>query len=130
MRGERQTIVESELNGAILGAVALAGGVLFAIAVTGYIDAFSRDRGFLQLVLAIPVASLVIAAGASAFGLLGPSQLLWAMAPVEVLIFAGTGLFGGDFVAWYWAAVANVVLFVPWLAGVGAGTMIRRRSAR
>lgn len=117
---------DSKLVGAILGAIALVGAIAFAITVTGYIDAFSRDRGFLQLVLAIPVAALVTSAGTASVGLLRPGQLLWAMVPLEALILGGVGVFGGGFVAWYWAAVANVVVFVPWLLGIAIGSVVRR----
>jgi hypothetical protein len=115
--------VGSTAAGAVLAAAAMVVSVVGAIWLTGYFEAFGANRGFLQLVVAIPGASLLTSVGLSFSGMLTRTQMLWAMAPVEGLILAAAGAFGADFVALYWVLVAHVVVFIPWLAGIAAGSL-------
>lgn len=128
LRPRQGLVVRSLPAGAFLGALAILASAAVALWLTGYIEAFSRNRGFLQLVLGIPVSGLLTAAALSYFGALAPRQLILAILPVEVLILGAAEAFGGNLAAWYWAGVANLALFLPWTAGIVLGVAIRPRG--
>lgn len=124
----RLRVVGSTPLGAGLGALAMVLAVLGAVWVTGYVEAFSANRGLLQLLVAIPLASL-LAAGALAFcGVLTRPQMLWAMLPVAGLIALGIGALGPGYRAWPWLLALGVAVFVPWIAGLSIGTAWRRSA--
>jgi hypothetical protein len=113
-----------------LAAVAIVAVALAAIWVSGHFEAFARDRGLLQLLVAIPLASLGTAAGLAWFRLLTTRQMLWAMLPVEMLILLGAGILGLDYRAWPWALALSGFLFIPWVAGFLIGSALADRRSR
>lgn len=109
-----------------LGAVAMIAAVLVAIWLSGHFEAFGRDRGLLQFVVAIPAASLFTAGGLAYFRVLTSAQMLRAMLPVAVLILFGVGALGPGWAAWPWVLAIGGVMFLPWIVGLVVGSSLRR----
>ena len=107
-----------------LGAVAMIAAALAAVWVSGLIEAFGRDRGLLQFVVAIPAASLLTAGALAYSGVLDRAQMLGAMAPVAILIILGVGALGPGWAAWPWALGIGGALFLPWTAGALIGSVL------
>lgn len=107
--------------GAALGAVLLIVSVGAALWVSGRFEIFQQDRGLLQLLVAIPLASLAVGGSAAFLRLLTVPQMLWAAAPVEALILVGSAVLGPGYRAWPWALVISAVVVVPWMAGILVG---------
>lgn len=118
----------STLAGAFLGAVLIVAATAAAVGVSGHFEIFRQDRGFLQLLIAIPVACLATAGGLAFLGVLSSSQMMWAMVPVGGLILLGSGLLGPGYRAWPWALGIGAVVLVPWAVGVWIGSSLARRN--
>jgi hypothetical protein len=100
---------------------------LAAVWVSGHFRIFAENRGLLQLLVAIPLASLVTAGCLAFWRALTVAQLLWAMVPVEVLVLLGIVAVGPGYRAWPWALAVSAVVFVPWVAGAWIGSALSRR---
>jgi len=123
--------LRSTVAGSALGAVAMVFAAAAAIWSSGHFEAFARDRGMLQLVVAIPLATLATAWALAYFRMLSARQMLWAMLPVAGLILAGAGALGLDYRALPWTLGLSSFLFVPWMVGLFVGSRLaRRRSER
>jgi hypothetical protein len=117
-------LTESKMAGSLIGAVALIAAVMTALLLSGRFEAFSRDHGLLQFLVVLPSVSLFTGLVLSATGTLTRSQMIWAVAPVEIVLLIGSGVFGAEaFVAGYWIVAVNVVVIGPWLAGAVVGTI-------
>ena len=114
--------------GAALGALCLAGSALAAIWLSGYSETFSGDRGRLQLLVAIPLASLLTAGLLTVTRVLTLRQAAWAMLPVGALLL-GASLLEVGYLVWQWALVIGAALFVPWSMGALTGVRIARRRS-
>lgn len=126
MRHSNGALITSAAGGAALGAIAIVASALLAVWLTGFLSLFTRNRGLLQLLLAIPVATAAAGFGLGWLGVLSRAQMLWALVPVAILILAGAGAYAGDIRAWPWAAVVGACVLVPWVLGLVAGTAARR----
>jgi len=122
-----EPLIASTVGGAAFGCAAMVISALLAIWMTGYVRAFADNRGFLQLVLAVPVASATTAACLAYFRGLSPRQMLWSLLPFEVLILVGAGGLEIEYRAWPWVVAASGAVGVPWLLGLLAGSAGRRR---
>ncbi len=116
--------------GAALGAVFLIAAVLAGLWASGHIPVFAANRGLLQLVVVVPLVSLVTASGLTYLRILTLRQVCWTVLPVEALILLGTGLFEPGFTAWPWAVVVSGVLFIPWIIGGSLGSRLRGMDGR
>jgi hypothetical protein len=126
LKSSHQAVIRSTAAGTILGALAIMGAGLGAIWISGMFAAFSANRGFLQLVLAVPLALLATAGTLAFWRVLTPRQMLWAILAVEALILYGIGAFGG-FRAWPWLVAISAALVVPWLVGLAIGRSLAKR---
>ena len=111
--------------GAALVALCIVMSALTAIWISGFVRIFAENRGLLQLLVAIPTASLATASALSFRGTFTPAQMLWGMVPVEVLILLGAGVLVPDVRVWPWVLAVSAVVFIPWIAGVRAGLAMR-----
>jgi hypothetical protein len=121
-------MIRSTVAGAALGALVMVVAVLGAVWATGYLPAFARDRGFLQLVLAIPLACLATAAALTYFRVLSVPQLFWAMLPVEGLILLVSGVMGLELEVLPWTLPISAAVFVPWIGGALIGRSVGRSA--
>lgn len=112
-----------------LGAIVLVAAALAAVWATGHYEPFARDRGRLQLLVAIPVVSLLAGAALAYSRVITPREMWWAILPVAGLIVLGSGVLGPGPGAWPWALGLGVVLFVPWVTGGAIGWVVRRRDS-
>jgi len=118
-------VTRSAVAGALVGALLLLLAVLIAIETSVRLPAFARDRGLLQLAVAIPAACFIMAGFLSCLRLLSTPQMMWAMLPVEVAILA-VAAFGFEPRILPWTLAISAALFPPWVAGALAGAWIRR----
>ena len=103
--------------------------VAFALWWSGFIPAFGRNRGLLQVTVAIPGTCVLAGFGAHRWTELGTRVL--AMAPVPLLVVTlAVGLaFDVETAALPALAALAGTAGVPWLAGVAAGSWRNRRRA-
>ena len=96
-----------------------------ALLVSGQFTAFAQNRGFLQLVIAIPLACLLASVGVAFLGVFRPAQMLWALAPVVVLILVGAGFLDVGVAALPWVMALSGFVVVPWMVGTAVGMLLR-----
>lgn len=116
----------SRIGGALGGLACIVVAVALALWVSGHVEAFSRNRGMLQLFVAIPASCLVASALLAGFGILSPAQMVWTLAPVSAAVVLGVGALGPGFAAWPWMVGIGVPVLVPWLVGLSFGSLARR----
>lgn len=119
------TLTDSKWLGTILGTVIILVTVAVAYYLSGMLPNFAQNRGFLQLVVAIPLACLLSALVVSFTGVLEPAHLMWALAPVIVVIGVGALLLDAGVAALPWVLATSGFVAVPWMVGVAAGTVLR-----
>lgn len=120
--------IRSTTLGATVAALAIVASGLSAIWVTGWFRIFAENRGFLQLVVAIPVALLVVGGCLSYLRLLTRAQMLWGMLPVVGLILWGIGALGPGYAAWPWVLPISAAVLAPWAIGVLVGSALGRNG--
>lgn len=119
------TLTDSVLVGATVSLIIILTTVAVAYYISGMLPAFAENRGFLQLVVAIPLACLLSGSIVSFLGVLSPSHLLWALAPVVLLIVTGALLLDAGMASLPWVLALSGFVAVPWMVGVAAGTLLR-----
>ena len=122
---DRSTLTDSTWLGAAISACIIIGTIAVAYFVSGAFPAFAGNRGFLQLVVAIPLACLISALAVAFLGILNQSQLMWALAPVLVFIGAGALMMDAGVASLPWVFALSGFIVVPWMVGVAAGTLLR-----
>jgi len=127
--GGHRAMITPTGGGAALGSVAMVASALLAVWLTGYVRAFADDRGLLQLPLAIPIAEAITGCGLAYWHVLSRAQMLWALAPVEVLVLGGAGALATNFGAWPWVLAVSACVFIPWLLGMFVGSAARRHGS-
>lgn len=123
--GEGSTLTDSTWLGAAISACIILGTIAVAYFVSGQFPAFADNRGFFQLVVAIPLACLISALMVAFLGILNQSQMLWALVPVVALVFVGALLLDAGVQSLPWVIALSGFIVVPWMVGVAAGVMLR-----
>jgi hypothetical protein len=116
----------SLIGGALGGLSCIGAAIAFALWATGHVETFTRNRGMLQLLVAIPASCLLTSALLAGFGILSPAQLYWTLAPVVAAVVLGVWIFGSGFADWSWMVGLGLPVLVPWLLGVWLGSLVRR----
>jgi hypothetical protein len=120
----------SNLAVAVLVAAAIVASVVAAVWVSGFLPVFAANRGLLQVLIVIPVASLVTGSTLGMARVVPPAQMVWGMVLVEVVILIGTGVFGAGYRAWPWVMVMSSTIVIPCVIGMLGGSAIRKRRTR
>lgn len=121
--------MRSTVHRAALGTIVLVAAALAAVWATGHYEPFARDRGRLQVLVAIPFASLFAGAALAYSRVINLREMWWAILPVTLLIVLGGGVLGPGPGVWPWLLGLGAVLFVPWVTGGALGWVIRRRDS-
>jgi hypothetical protein len=111
-------------------AAAILASVVAAVWVSGFLPVFAANRGLLQVLIVIPVASLVTGGVLGMARVVTPAQLVWGMVLVEVVILIGTGVLGAGYRAWPWVIAMSSAIVIPGVIGMLSGSAIRKRRTR
>jgi hypothetical protein len=120
----------SDLAVAVLVAAAIVASVVAAVWVSGFLPVFAASRGLLQVLIVIPVASLVAGSTVGMARVITPKQMVWGMVLVEVIILIGTGVLGAGYRAWPWVMVMSSAIVIPGVIGMLGGSAIGKRRTR
>lgn len=118
----------TRLLGASLYALVFFAVTIGALLATGHVPMFAADRGRLQLLVVVPAISLITGGVLACVRPSARSTLLWSAAPIVALSFLGIATFAVGFRDWFTALVLGAVLVLPWIAGIGIGSMLSRKS--
>ena len=116
--------IHSRVAGVLAATALMIVGIAAVLGVTGLVPAFTANRGFLQLFVAVPLACLLVALLLSWTGVLRPDQLVWAPVPSVLLVALGASLL--DLLIDGWPAVIAIagLITVPWMLGLAVGTVV------
>ncbi len=122
-------IHQSPFIGSVVGGSIIVFTVAAALSVSSRFNFLTADGGALQFYAAIPLAVFAVGTAVTASRFLDAREMFLSVLPIELLIIVWTGL-EGDSIVLGSALAVNLVVCVPWLAGLLAGSIVNTVRAR